>query len=218
MYKRRIIQSTLAAIGIALLITVATFGAQKGKPVPPTPLYVDIATGYPITSDGATYADGTDNVRAEIMSGMFYFDTNELDGIDGGRRVNLQFTGLSDCGGYNQPPCPSSGAQDVYVATATGTVQNLSALKLNQSLDLHLAISWLEGNNSFALRYGQPAASTKLVHFTCIAAGSDGSCGQWLAYPNDGVAGLYITPQTKKATTTLITTVNMPFQMILTKQ
>jgi len=223
MYERRIIRSTLAFIGIALLVTVASFGAQKGKPVPPTPLNVDIAPGNSITGDGAPYVDGTSNVRAEIMSGMFYFDTNEVEGNDGLRRVNLQFPALSGCGGANQPPCPAGGRQDVYVATATGfngVVENLSKMNQGNTLDLHFAISWLETHNNisykYALRWNQPSDNPRLVHFECLAGSP---CTQWSASPNaDALAGLEVTPQTKKATTTLITTVQMPFFMILTKQ
>jgi hypothetical protein len=217
------VAETIVSLIFVILLVVLPVGAQKNKPVPggiPLQVVFDDTAVNLITSDRqGPYFNGTSSVRAELLSGNFYFDTNTSSGA-AFRNVYLQFPFDSGC-----LSCPSDGLKDVYIATAyTSPNDSPSSLGLNASIDKHFAISWAEGQNTYALRWDSVNYPEHgFARFTCSAVSLE-ACTEWIVTPSPNpvtglptAAGLYVTPMTKKATTSLLATVNMPFVMTLTR-
>jgi hypothetical protein len=211
----------LVAVGLVALLVVPATSTQKGKPSPPpanVPLNVVFADGLSITDDvgdynpiteqtNGPYSDGSDNVRAEMYYGNLYFDTNENKG-DGGRRVYLTFP--DSCSN-----CPDSGPKDVYVATTDGAVPqfDLAGMKSGDIAEKRCAISWAEAGYTYYLRH---TGSGELgdVSFECMGGTP---CTEWVAAPT-GSVGLYRKAIKGGGSETYLETLEMPFQMTLTKR
>jgi hypothetical protein len=218
-----IVGRAFAAVCLVCLVMAIPAGAHKGKPitVPDIPVITtidDFVVNAAIKSDGkGAYVDGELNVQTRI-SYQFGLDTNVNEG-DWGRRVYLQFPNLGGCNGY---PCPSGGLQDIYLATIMTNPDGsdiLATMNTGTSWNKRTAINWVEGINSYVLRWNYPVdAKNGNVRFTCLAA-SGGACTSWTASPT-GTAGLYIKVPVKKNSTEeiLLATVNMPFVMNMVKK
>lgn len=218
MIKRTFAARVLISAGLFLLLTLASAFGQKGKPTRQTDvaLAVDFGSGGAIVGDGkGIYTDGSSNMRVEITYGNLYFDTNEMKG-DGGRRV---FIGFICSGTIGDIPCPTPGLQDVYVATRDDLVPqfDLAGMTLYESFDKRCAITWAEGDYTYHLRWNYPDAPHGNVRFTCTTADVNGVCTQWEANPT-GLVGLYGKATRAKDPEAYITTADLPFQMILTRQ
>ncbi len=108
---------------------------------------------------------------------------------------------------------------DVYIATQDGA--DPTQLKLNESTEKRLAISWAEGAYSYHLRHnGEIDPRHGSVLFTCTAASTSG-CYQWNTTPTSGTlgtVGLYGNPIKGNVGETYLGSFYMPFQMTLTKK
>ncbi len=205
-----------ALVGLVCLVIISPAWSQSGKTATSIPLNVviDDSTTNAVRSDGQVYSDSLQNVRAETLSGNYFFDTNENKG-DQGRRVNLYFP--SDC-----TQCPASGPEDVYIATIYSNypVDNLASLQLGQYWDKRFALNWSQGGSDYVLRWNYPIDTTHgNVRFTCSGA-SAGVCVQWIVTPT-GTTGLYLKQYGKGGKLlgeVLVATVNMPFVMTLNRQ
>jgi hypothetical protein len=237
MRVNRIIGRLLVAVGLVTSLIVPAAFAQKPKPSPtPTPIplsvvldgyYIDgdgnkiCIDGYNICGDGSAYEDAIWNVRAEIYYAQFYLDTNENKG-DGGRRVNISFTGAGICptNTTTNIPCPAGGLKDVYIATQAGA-DPAQLKQVGESTQKRLAINWAEGAYSYHLRHnGTDDPRHGSVTFTCTAADTNG-CYQWSATPThgySGTVGLYANPTKGNVGEVYLGSLNMPFVMTLTKR
>ncbi len=216
MIKNKGALNAFAALGCVFLTVINPAFTQGGKPDQGIPLNVliDDSNVYAIRSDGSVYSDSLLNVRAEILSGNYFFDTNENKG-DLGRRVNVYFP--LDCA-----QCPASGPEDVYIATISSNypADNLAVLRLGESWDKRFALNWNQGESSYVLRWNFPVDATHgNVRFTCTAE-MGGACTQWTAMPT-GPAGLYLKQFGKAGKLigeVLVATVGMPFAMSLAQK
>ncbi len=215
MFRNSLGWKMFTVVGFVLVI-ISSAWPLGGKPDPSIPLNVamDDSASYAITSDDGMYTDSILNVRAEILSGNYFFDTNENKG-DQGRRLNLYFPA-----GCTQ--CPASGPKDVYIATISSNfpADDLAALHSGQSWDKRFALNWAEGASSYVLRWNFPVDGTHgNVRFTCTAE-TNGTCATWVAAPT-GTAGLYLKQYDRHGKLlgeVLVATVDMPFVMTLSRK
>jgi hypothetical protein len=212
------------AVSVAACLTLTASARASKDAFVSVPLIVslrDLATDG-ILSDGGTYTDGLQNVRAALVAntnGNLVFDTNDGSG-DGGRRLFLNFQG--------QPtgtPLPSAVAFpiDVFLGTlpvVTNATDNLQIMSAGQTLQRRARWAWVDGAFQYSVRWDGPENGHSFLNVHCDA--DDGAvgpthCTRWTVTPG-GIAGLYSIPAKGREIDTYYAAVTMPFSMTLLKK
>jgi hypothetical protein len=231
-------RSVLKAIGLCFgAFFVATVGLQGKPPVqaPDWPLNMDLqndpADG--VRSDGASlwcqqapmlgiqYCSGQQNVRAVIQAtgspGNLLLDTNNIDSVNGPRRLHLDFGAANSILDDRYPFGTTTFAIDTYIATLgenlNSTDPSLMTMSVNDVVKKRMRITWVNGNRQYNLRW-DGSSGRGFVDFTCWLGSP---CSVWKAEPALP-AGLYSFPTKGKPTEAYYGEYAMPFLMTLVSQ
>jgi hypothetical protein len=199
----------------------AGVGLQGAKPLSSeVPLIMSlrsIAATDGLLSDGGTYTSGERNVRAELLpqsNGNFVADTNDKAGIDGGRRLWIDFHGQA--GPYQSSPAFPA---DVFIGTLPvdpNNPDNLLAMTAGQTLQRRTRIGWDDGAEGRGLRW-DGLDGHGFLNFKCNQVEGT-TCKEWTVTPG-GTAGLYSTTTSKgKTTESYYGSFTMSFEMTLTRK
>ena len=223
--NRRLLLTAATLVASASLGSVATVGAAKPTAVA-VPLVVslsDVAGNGVLSDNGGEYTDREQNISAELLAntnGNFVFDTNDQPGVDGGRRLYLDFHGQAT-------PFASTVAipVDIFIGTlavdlnAVDPSDNLQTMHADQTLQRRARMAWVSGNLQYSLRWDGPDNGHSFLNVHCD--NDDGAlkprCTDWTVTP-DGLAGLYSIPTKGKAVDTPYGSFDMPFTMTLRKK
>lgn len=211
----------LSLLAISLALTVGSWAAavQAARPrLTELPLNMTLRDfgSDGLRSDGTSYQDGDQNVRAVLVAndwGNFVFDTNDDTSVVESRRLTLDFHGVG--------PFSSPITVDAFVGTIGNTGNavadgNLRTMTLESGpLSRRMNLSWVQGSTQYSLRWNGIAGAT-LVTFTCTDEDGAGVCKQWRA--ESSLAGLYSIPTKGRATETSHGTFAMPFEATLDRQ
>ena len=224
MKRRAFLGGLTLTAGACLALSLPALAAKPPSFVE-VPLIVslsDLTGADGVLSDNGIYTSGQQNVRAVLLAntnGNFVFDTNDQPGIDGGRRLVLDFRGQAT-------PFPSAVAfpVDAFIGTlpvdfnTTNPLDNLQTMRAGDVLQRRARLAWVDGSKQYSLRWDGPDNGHTFLSVRCEAesSGVKPVCVQWTVTP-DGIAGLYSIPTKGKEVDTLHGSVSMPFSMTLRK-
>ena len=173
-----------------------------------------------VLSDNGTYTSGQQNVRAVLLAntnGNFVFDTNDQSGIDGGRRLVLDFRGQST-------PFPSAVAfpVDAFIGTlpvdvnTPNPLDNLQTMRAGDTLQRRARLAWVDGSKQYSLRWDGSDNGHTFLSVSCVSetTGVKPVCKEWTV-TSAGPVGLYSIPTKGRDIETAYPDVSMPFTMTL---